>query len=59
MQRLRLRNEYVKLKKTGATRIAYNKQRNVCVNIPRKSKKSYCEKLDTKNIIEIKNSGVP
>ena len=49
IQRSRLRNEYLK-DKTNAARIAYKKQRNVCVSILRKSKKSYYENLDTKNI---------
>ena len=37
MQRSRLRNEYLKLK-TRTAKIAYNKQRNVCVSILCKSK---------------------
>ena len=48
MQRSRLRNEYLK-DKTRAARIAYKKQRNVCVSILQKSKKCYYEHLDTKN----------
>ena len=35
--------------------IAHNKQRNVCFSILRKSKKSYYENLDTKNITDNKN----
>ena len=49
MERSRLRNEYLK-NKTRAARIAYNKQRNVCVSILRKSKKCYYENLDSQNI---------
>ena len=49
MQGSRLRYEYLK-DKTRAAWIAYKKQRNVCVSILRKSKKSYYENLDTKNI---------
>ena len=51
IQRSRLRNEYLK-DKNNAARIAYKKQRNVCVSILRKSKKSYhdTKNLDTKNI---------
>ena len=49
MQRSRLRNAYLK-DKTRAARIAYKKQRNVCVSILRKSKKYYDENLDAKNI---------
>ena len=38
IQRSRLHNEYLK-DKTRAARIAYKKQRDVCVSILRKSKK--------------------
>ena len=38
MQRSRLRNKYLK-DKTTAVRITYHKQRNVCLNILRKSEK--------------------
>ena len=55
VQRLKLRNEYLKLK-TRVARIAYNKQRNVCVSILHKSKKSYNENLNTKNITNNKKS---
>ena len=58
MQRSRLRNAYLK-DKTSAARIAYKKQRNVCVSILRKSKKCYYENLDIKNITDNKNSRVP
>ena len=53
MQRSRLRNAYLK-DRTRAARIAYKKQRNVCVSILRKSKKCYYENLDTKNITDNK-----
>ena len=53
MQRSMLRNAYLK-DKTRAARIAYKKQRNVCVSILRKSKKCYYENLDTKNIMDNK-----
>ena len=49
MERSRVRNEFLK-DKTRAARIAYNKQRNVCVSILRKSKKCYYENLDSQNI---------
>ena len=48
IQRSRLRYEYLK-DKTRVARIAYKKQRNVCVSILRKCKKYYYENLDTKN----------
>ena len=47
MQKSRVRNAYFK-DKTRAARIAYKKQRNMCVNILRKSKKCYNGNLDTK-----------
>ena len=53
IQRSRFRNECLK-DKTRAARIAYNKQRNVCVSILRKSKKSYYENLSTKNMTDNK-----
>ena len=53
MQRSRLRNELIK-DKARAARIAYKKQRNVCVSILLKSKKCYFENLDTKNITDNK-----
>ena len=53
MERSRLRNEYLK-DKTRAARIAYKKQKNVCVSILRKSEKCYYEILDTKNIADKK-----
>ena len=44
MKRARLRNVYLK-KRTEATKAAYNYQRNICVSLLRKSKKSYFENL--------------
>ena len=49
MQRSRLFNKYLK-DKTRVARVAYKKQRNVCVSILRKSKKCCYESSDTKNI---------
>ena len=49
MQKSRLRNAYLK-DRTRAARIAYKKQKNICVRILRKSKKYYYQNLDTKNI---------
>ena len=45
MERSRLRNEYIK-DKTRAARIAYQKQRNVCLSILCQSKKCYCKNLN-------------
>ena len=47
MLRTRLRNIYLK-KRTETTKVAYNQQRNKCVSILKKSKKSYFESLDVK-----------
>ena len=47
MLRTRLRNIYLK-QRTETTKVAYNWQRNKCVSILKKSKKSYFESLDTK-----------
>ena len=55
MQRSRLRNANLTNKnKTRAVRIAYKKQRNVCVSILRKSEKYYYENLSAKNITDNK-----
>ena len=45
--RTRLRNIYLK-QRPEATKVAYNQQRNKCVSILKKSKKSYFESLDVK-----------
>ena len=47
MKRARLRNVYLK-KRTEATKAAYNYQRNICVSLLRKSKRSYFENLNVK-----------
>ena len=49
MKRTRLRNPYVK-KRTEATKAAYNYQRNICVSLLRKSKKSFFENLNVKPV---------
>ena len=49
MLRTKLRNKFLK-QKTTETRSGYNKQRNVCVSILRKAKRSYFENLDIKNL---------
>ena len=46
-QRTRLRNICLK-QRTEATKIAHNQQRNKCVNILKKWKRSYFESLDVK-----------
>ena len=47
MQRTRLRNIYLK-QHTDTTKVTYNQQRNKCVGILKKSKRSYYESLDVK-----------
>ena len=47
LKRARLRNVYLK-KRTGASKAAYNYQRNICVCLLRKLKRSYFENLDVK-----------
>ena len=49
MLRTKLRNKLFK-QKTRKTRLGYNKQINICVSILRKSKRSYFENLDVKNL---------
>ena len=52
MLRTRLRNIYLK-QRTETTKVAYNQQRNKCVSILKKSKKSYFESLDAKFVCKI------
>ena len=47
MKRARLRNVYLK-KRAEATKAANNYQRNICVSLLRKSKRSYFENLNVK-----------
>ena len=47
MERTRLRNVYLK-QRTETTKVAYNQQRNKCVNILKKTKRSYFESFDVK-----------
>ena len=56
MKRARLRNAYLK-KPTGATKAAYNYQRNICVSLLRKSKRSYFENLSIKLVRDNKEFG--
>ena len=50
MTRSRLRNKFLKTK-TDANRKAYNKQRNYCVSLIRRERKSFFNNLDTKGIV--------
>ena len=51
MTRSRLRNKFLK-NKTQSDETAYKKQKNYCVSLFRKEKKSFFENLDTKNITD-------
>ena len=51
MTRSPLRNNFFKTK-TDANRKAYNRQRNNCVSLFRREKKSFFNNLDTKNIVD-------
>ena len=47
MHRSRLRNKFLR-EITNESKIAYNKQRNICVSLSRKTKRDYFANLDTK-----------
>ena len=53
MLRSKLRNQFLKTK-TQESKLKYNKQRNLCVSITRKAKRSYYENLDLKEITDTK-----
>ena len=56
MLRTKLRNKFLQ-QKTTETRSAYNKQRNICVSILRKAKRSYFENQDIKNLSDNRKFG--
>ena len=51
MLRTKLRNQFLK-KRTLEARTKYNQQRNICLSLIKKSKRSYYENLDLKEIDE-------
>ena len=51
--RSKLRNQFLKTK-TQESKMKYNKQKNLCVSIARKAKRSYYENLDLKDITDSK-----
>ena len=53
MLRSKLRNQFLKTK-TQKSKLKYSKQRNLCVSITRKAKRSYYENLDLKDITDSK-----
>ena len=56
MHRSRLRNKFLR-ERTKESKVAYNKQRNICVSLLRKSKRDYFANLDTKIMKGIGNFG--
>ena len=54
MAHSRLRNKFLK-NKTQSNESAYKKQRNYCVSLFRKERKTFFGNLDTKNITDNKN----
>ena len=54
MKRTRLRNNFLK-KKDDFSKALYNKQRNICVSLVRKSKREYYENLDVECVQDNKN----
>ena len=53
MKRTRLRNIFLK-KRSENSKALYNKQRNICVSLTRKAKKSYYGNLDAKSVSDNK-----
>ena len=51
MNRSKLRKTFLKSRSTSDKK-AYNKQRNKCVSLLRKTKKAYCSDMDVKNIVD-------
>ena len=49
----RLRNTFLK-NRTAENKLAYNRQRNYCVSLTRKSKRDYCNNLDNRNVTDNK-----
>ena len=47
MHRSRLRNKFLR-ERTNESKITYNKKRNICVSLLRKTKRDYFANLDTK-----------
>ena len=52
-KRTRLRNKFLK-NRTESNRVSYNKQRNFCVSLLRKTKKDYYGNLNEKDVIDNK-----
>ena len=56
MIRSNLRNTYLK-ERSEESRLAFKKQRNICVTLLKKAKRSYFANLNISNICDNKNSG--
>ena len=54
MKRLNLRNKYLK-NRSEEDRQRFRKQRNLCVSLLRKTKRSYYSNINEKNIIDNRN----
>ena len=52
MTRSRLRNKYLKSEKSADSKIAYDKQRNYCVNLLRRTKKNYFANINISSIAD-------
>ena len=53
MDRTRLRNKFLK-NRTAENKLAYNRQRDYCVSLTRKSKRDYCNNLDNRDVTDNK-----
>ena len=53
-KRTRLRNKFLK-NRTESNRVSYNKQRNFCVSLLRKTKKDYYGNLNKKDVVDNEN----
>ena len=56
MLRTKLRNQFLKTR-TSEAKLKYNKQRNLCVSLLRKTKRNYYENLNLNDISDNKISG--
>ena len=53
MDRRRLRKKFLK-NRYAENKLAYNRQRNYCFSLTRKSKRDYYNKLDNRNVTDNK-----
>ena len=53
MKQTRLRNRFLK-SMSDSNRVTYNTQRNYCISLVKKAKKSYYSNLDHKTIVDNK-----